>query len=136
MFDPEGVAIVGRTLEEGSSVHGDAADPVPPRIFTNIGILQHRLLGSLIFAGTWILISQIIVHRVFNAFLIDLIDKVLAVLASNPLHSHIAATFIEVLFLSVGTGGRIRRKVNIIGHVLIKGHAFGEAALALSPKHL
>lgn len=86
----------------------------------------------MIFAGVRIVISPLIVHRVLNTFLIDLIDKVLAVLAPNALHSGIAATFVEVLFLGERTGGRIRLKVNIIGHVLIKRHAFGEAALGLS----
>jgi len=131
VFDPEGVAIVGWALEEGRSVHRDAADPVPPRILAKIGILNHSLLGSLIFAGVGIVISPLIVHRILYTFLIDLIDKVLAVLAPNTLHPSITATFIEVLFLSERTGGGIRLEINIIGHVLIKRHAFGEAALGL-----
>ena len=131
MLDPEGVAIVGWTLEEGRSVHGDAADPVPPGILTKICILNHSLLGSLIFAWTGIVIGHLIVHRILYTFLIDLIDKVLAILAPNALHPRIAATFIEVLFLSKRAGGGIMLKINISGHVLIKRHAFGEAALGL-----
>lgn len=85
----------------------------------------------MIFAGTGIVIRLFIVHRILYAFLIDLIDKVLAILAPYALHPRIAATFIEVLFLSKGTRGGIRLKINISGHVLIKRHALGEAALGL-----
>lgn len=85
----------------------------------------------MIFAGVGIVIRPLIVHRILYTFLIDLIDKVLAVLAPSALHPRIAATFIEVLFLSERRGGGIRLKINITGHVLIECHAFGEAALGL-----
>jgi hypothetical protein len=137
VFDPEGIFVVVGGLEEGRGVHGYAVDPGPPGIVTILCIFNKSLLGSLVLMGIWILLVDIILNGILDTFLVNLIDKILAVFGFDTLHFGVAATLVQVLFLVyLCILPAPTRRNHIFGHVLIESHPLHEGPLPLFLKKL
>lgn len=83
--------------------------------------------------GFPIFIIIVIIFRVFDALLIDLVNSIVSFLWVNLLELAIVTTLIKVLFRRILEVGLIRVIEDGTGHVLLEGHAFDEGRFFILP---
>lgn len=75
----------------------------------------------------------VIIFRVFNTFLIDLVNSIVSFLGVNLFRHGIVTTLIEILFRRILKIGLTAFVEDGTSHILFEGHAFDEGWLFILP---